>query len=322
MSERTVEEFRAQFPQVPEPDAPAEAETAEETAVEEDAPVVEEGRQRDEQGRFVAAEEEETPLLAGKYKTPEELERAYVEAQSVIGRQSDEVKAARELKQEFETLREQLTSPAAPQYDPGSLEAFFEANPQQIPAVAQQAIDTGDGFLYQKALAAWGELDQVGAMDFHARAVSDAKIAELREEFKPALQGVQRINTTNEFAAAYEAAAKSHDDFSAVLGSITQETLNGFPPEVLGALQTGDQTSKERVLETLYRWAKAEQAGNLSETATAVARQEQENSRAARQEATVASTTGSQDREPKSGIDAYREQFQASDAFRKAAGLV
>jgi hypothetical protein len=320
----SVDEFRAQFAQaagIESEEAPVETETAAvEEATTEEQPEAEAPEDVVEE---VAAEDapEEKTLLAGKYETTEQLEKAYAEAQRKLGEQGSELGDLRSLRDEFAQLREEIVKPDAPSYDPGSIDEYLVDNPQEIPALAQQAIDAGDGHLYQRALAAWTDLDAVGAMDFHARKVSEANMAQLREEMKPALKQVEKVATANQFAAAYETASAKHDDFHQVMNAITDETIAGFPKTVLSALQTGDQASKQEVLETLYRWTKAEQAGNLTQAATAAARQTQQDSRTARTEAAVATTSTSQAREPKTGTDAFHEQFQASDAFRKAAGL-
>lgn len=306
----TVEELRALFTVPEDPTPEPEPDTPDITPEPEPEPV--------------AAETEETEqLLAGKYKDVGALEAAYLEAQAALGRQGSELGQLRKLEQEMQSLRESL--PAQPQqaaYDSGSLDEYLAQNPQQIPAFAEQAIATGDGYAYQRALAAWGEYDSVGAMDFHARKVSEANMSQLREELAPVVAGVQRQQTTNEMALAYETMAQNHTDFNTVMNGVSQATLDGFPPEVLQALQTGDQASKERVLETLYRWTKAEQAGTLTEAATAAVAQAAQDSRAAKQDATVATQAGSLDREPAtlSPVDAYRQSFRDSEAFRRATG--
>lgn len=326
MSDLSVEEQITQKftgEQAPE-SAPTEPEvdTAEQVESEE--------QPRDEAGKFAPkddapaseAEEAEPVLLAGKYKDTAELEKAYEAAQTLIGRQGNELAEARALRSEFEQLREQLKPEPRPSYDPDSIDEYLAANPQNIPALAQQALETSDNYLYQRTLEAWGELDRVGAMDFHANAVADAKIAELEKRLTPQLEASRQVATSNEFQAAFDNRAQHHPDFAAVLDTLTQETLDGFPKQILATLQSGDQESKEQVLETLYRWQKAEQAGTLQQAVATATQQAQQDALTARQEAAVASTTGSQDRVPVTGIDSWREQFQNSDAFKKAAGLI
>lgn len=310
MSELTVEEqIAAKFAgNAPEP-APAEeqVDTAGETTPDEQA--------------APEPEQEETPaLLAGKYKTADELEKAHLELQSLLGRQGNELAEARALREQFDALRADLKPADRPTYDPGSLDEQFASNPTIIPAYAQKALDAGDDLLYGKAITAWQEHDPFGAAAFHANALAEQKINELRQEFAPTLKQAQQTASTSEFQSAFEARAALHEDFAAVLDSITPEIMNGFPKEVLGVLQSGDQASKEQVLETLYRWTKAEQAGTLTQAAANAASQVAQDALTARQEAAVASTTGSQDRQPVAPVT-FNEHFQNSDAFKKAAGL-
>jgi hypothetical protein len=332
----SVDEFRAQFAEAAglddaTPDAPVETtDTAEEpeteTVVEDDAPVEVEAVVDEE------AEAEETPdddiaaYLAKYGGDTDAALRAAVEAQKVIGRQGAEVGELRKVAEQVGELRAMVEAQQPePQrgmnYDISQVEEWMNENPQHIPQLAQQAIDSSDDILYRRAMSAWSEHDAVGAMDFHARKVSEANMAQLREEMAPALQQVERTQTGNQFVVAYEAAASKHDDFSQVMNSITPENIAGFPKTVLAALQSGDQASKQEVLETLYRWTKAEQAGNITQAATTAARKQQQDSRTARTDAAVASASTSQSREPTTNVDAFHEAFQASDAFRKAAGL-
>lgn len=315
-SPETVEDLRALFtpPDASTPE-PEPAEPAEPSEPHEDEPAGDPEAEPEVEG-------DAEPLLAGKYKDVAALEAAYLEAQAALGRQGSELGNLRKLEAEMQQIREGLAQPQQPTYDPGSLDAYLAENPQQIPAFAEQAIATGDGYAYQRALAAWSEYDQMGAMDYHARKVSEANTAQLEARLQPALQGMQRQQTTSEMATAYETMASKHPDFNTVMNGVSQETLDGFPPEVLTALQTGDQASKERVLETLYRWTKAEQAGTLTQAATAAVQQAAQDSRAAKQDAAVATPTGSLDREPVvlSPVDQYRQAFRESAEFKRATG--
>jgi hypothetical protein len=313
----SVDEFRAQFAEAA--GLPTSEPAEEEAAVEETAPVEPEPAQSEQEETSEQAPPERGRLLGTKYENVEELERAYWEMQDVLTRQGAELGELRQLTQEVGLLREQMAAPQQqpPQYNADELDEWMAINPHQIPALAQQGLDTQDGALYARAINAWSELDRVGAMDFHARAVSKAEISQLREELAPALQGMAQRQTSDQFEEAFNTKTAEHPDFAQVIGSITEQTLDSFPREILGALQTGDQASKERVLETLYRWVKAEQAGDLNVAATEAARQSAEDIRQERQQAAVATPGTSQTREPTTGVGAFREAFRNSDEFRK-----
>src|SRR4051812_18493311 len=95
------------------------------------------GRERDENGRFVAATAEETPaetpaeteqrLLAGKYKSPEDLERAYQEAERRLGEQGNELGQYRAYLEQMQAAQQQQAQQAqAGQIDWATL---LEENP-------------------------------------------------------------------------------------------------------------------------------------------------------------------------------------------------
>lgn len=278
----------------------------------------------------VETTEDPTPVQEYLAKYDGDTEKALaaaVEAQKVIGRQSAEVAEAREIQKQLAELKDAIVvqpQTQQPTYDQSSVEDFLATNPQQIPAILEQARANNDGFLYTKALSALNELDPTAAMDYHANAVADAKMAVLREEFAPTLQSVQVQQTGNEFASAFKTQSEKHPDFAQVMNGITQDTLTSIPPELVATLQKGTLESKERVLETLYWASKGQQAGNLSAAAQQVAQEASERAQADRVNAAVASTTATTDREPveKSPIEQYRENFQNSAAFQKAAGLI
>jgi hypothetical protein len=322
VSDQAVEDFRSAFAEaagIEAPEAPPPAgDTAEQTTTEPpEAAEAEAAEETTPEETTTAAEE--TALLAGKYKDQAALEAGYKELERSFRERDAELGELRKLREDFATLREEI-APGRQQatVDQAALDEYLVENPHQIPAVVQAALDSGDGVSYHKGLAAWQELDPIGAMDFHARAVAAAHVEELRQEQEQT--ATSQAETAGQLEAAYAAAKTRHPDFDAVINSISQDTLNGFPAVVLDTLKTGDQASKEQVLETLYRWTKAEQAGAIQETAAQVAADTQADSQAARQAAAVATTTATGERGPVSGVDAFREQFRSSDAFKRAAG--
>src|SRR4029434_1826560 len=100
-------------------------------------------------------EEEAAPterLLAGKYKTVEDLEKGYIEAQSILGETSRaELEELRALRDDFSQFRQETQSPQHARSDPDALGEWLDMNPSQIPVVAQAAIEQGNSVLYQQA---------------------------------------------------------------------------------------------------------------------------------------------------------------------------
>lgn len=323
--EPTVEEqIAAKFAGASLDAAPAEeADTAPETPEPETEPETDDAPIED-----TPPSDPELDAYLAKYGgDTEQALRAAVEAQKVIGRQSAEVAEARQMAQQIAELRQIADTQAAaqqPGYDPGAVEDWLAQNPQQIQSVLEQARASGDGYLYGKALVALADIDQAAAFDYHANAVTDAKIASLRQELAPVLTTVQRQQTGTEFAAAFQGLSQKHPDFAQVMNNVTQDTLTSLPPEFVGTLQSGTLESKQRVLETLYWSSKGQQAGNLAEAAQNAAATTHAATQADRIAATVASTAASSDRVPveKNSVEQYRENLTNSLAFKKAAGLV
>lgn len=317
MSELTVEEQIVALARGESLETPTEqVETEPETT--EEAPQAE----TDPDPGDVTPEAEQPVKFAGKYDTVEQLEQAYKEAQSLIGRQGNEVSELRRLSEQFEELKGQITQPAAPVYDPSNLEDFFTENPHQIPAYAEQALLSGDGALYGAALKAWSEFDSVGANDFHTRKLNDARDARLEAELAPLRMQAQAQQTTAQFQLAYEQLAESRADFNQVMSSITEDQMQGFPRTVLAGLQSNDPQARIEVLDTLYWTMKGRQAGNLTVAASQAVAEQQQEAQSARREATVASTTASSDRvqEVLAPNEAWLRQFEDSPAFKKYSG--
>lgn len=309
MSELSVEEEIVQLFEgtLSAPADAADTETTEpETAETVEAPV------ETVEGEQVEPE----PLLAGKYKNVDELERAYEAAQQMLGRQGNELG---QLRDEFTQLREQITTPAPQTYDPVQVDDFLAENPHQIPQLAEQAIQTGDQVMYNRAINAWRELDPMGATDFHTRKLIEAERLQMQQQLAPVQAQQEAVQNAQQFQAAYESKIASNPDFSDVLSNITEQQLNSVSKTILSVIQTGDPQAKVDALETLYWKMKSEQAGNLSATVADVTAQAQQAAQQARQDAVVASTTASSDRTERvlSPTEKFYEAFENSAAFKK-----
>lgn len=322
----TVADFKAQFHEAA-PEAPTKVDTAE---------VVDE-RPRDEHGRFVAVDPEAPPeetvetvgeaqevLLAGKYKTTEDLVAAHEALQKKLGEQGAELGDLRALRQTLEQIQAEMAANKTPEpvYQPDEVEQWLQDNPTRIPEVAASAFQTGQEALMDQAIEAWRDIDPVGARRFErAVAVETAKQA-MEAKFAPQLASVQQAEQNAEFQQVFKQLEGKYEDFDTVLNSVNDETIAGFPASSLALLQTGTADAKREVLETLYRWVKAEQAGTLTEAAKAASVQAQQESQAARANATVASATTSPSREAGNAVDLYRAAFRESAEYKKAAGLI
>ena len=290
------ENMGQEAPAASEEETPVESVVAEETPAEvaetapEEAP--EEGRARDDKGRFVAAEpeveeapQEETPaeqLYAGKYRSVEELERAYSEAAQKIGSQGSELsdlrKAVDELRESFEQDDDHQEQP---NYDPDTLQEWFENNPSQIPQVAVSAHQQGNIALREQALIAWEEIDPASARLYEREFLKD----ELRREQQQALQ--TQSETRNLTADVAKEFAQSHPDMD-TLAPAMREIASEYP-QMAQILQSNDRAAQLEYLDFLYTKARGRQADTLSTATKQVEAQQTEEADRAIAEAQVAS---------------------------------
>ena len=266
-----------------EPQVVAGPETAEpEASVEEGTPE----RPRDEQGRFVA--EQEQPLILGRFKSHEELEKAYSELDSEFGRRNQEWG---QIRKELDEVRSALPSQQAQQQQvpltQDTVDWFDEQiseNPYGAAEWARQSDPSG--VLYNRALDAWYETQPRQASQYERALEMQGFQKQLLAQQQPFQESLAR----NEVADAWMAARQVYPDIDQYAEPILAEAQAN--PEFLAPLQGGTSEDKQRVFRNLYRLVKAEQANTLvTATGQELARQAQE-TEAAKQQAFVA--TGSQ----------------------------
>lgn len=305
-----LETEAASEPEIPvESVVEAEAPAEEADTAEEEAP---EGRQRDEKGRFVAAEpeetQEETPaekLYAGKYKSIEELERAYSEAEKKIGSQGSEMselrKAVEELRESFEEDDDDYQEPV---YDTDTLRTWFDENPSQIPSVAITAHQQGNINLRNQALAAWEDLDPVSARHYEREFLKD----ELRREQQQVVQSQSEMRSLS--AQVAREFAQSHPDMDALAPAMRE--IAAEYPQMARILQTNDRSAQLEYLDFLYTKARGRQADTLTQATKEVeARQTEEVDRAIADAQVASAKTANPDTPRPSAADLIGMEWDA-----------
>lgn len=255
-------------------------------------------RERDERGRFVSTKppEGETPeeaverLYAGKYRTPEELEAAHQELQSVLGRQGQELGDLRSLIEE-RTRPPQQPAPAA-----DSLQEQLYENPHQIIPVLQQAHqaalsgDANAATVRDVALATLRELNGAEA-EKYSRWVVQTELAAQQQQVS--LAETQRQTTWNQAAEAF---AQTHPDINQLAPQMAE--LVERSPHIVGLLQSQDPSVRLEVLDYLYTKAKAAAGDTLSTVRETVTAQTVEETDRAIADAAVASATTTNPQDP------------------------
>jgi hypothetical protein len=299
---------------VAETEAPAPemvADTAEEQA--------QDGRPRDEHGRFVstkdepvveAEQQEAERLLAGKYKTVEELERAYQSAESRLGQSGSELG---ELRQAVQELRAQL-QPQEPQYNPETLQEWFDQNPHQVGTVAsnaaQQVLEGNQGAqdLLDAALVAWGDLDPVGAKRFERQFIAAQVRAEQTQMTSAEAQATRAWND------AAQQFAQDHPDMNQFAPKMME--LADQSPAMVRLLQDPNPGTRLEALDYLYTKAKAAVGDTLQAAKVQVDAEAAQAVDQAIQDATVASATTTNPQDPnKRPEDILEERMRRAMPF-------
>jgi hypothetical protein len=252
------------------PDETTQEEVTTEASAEESTTPDE--RPRDEQGRFIAQqpteaapEESGESLIAGKFKSVEELAAAYQELESFKGRQGSELG---ELRREIQELREsQQTPQQQEQYVPVSnelvsqIDELADVNPQQaaVWSLANQPL------LYDRVMETWFENDPRGASRFEMALMRAELEAEVKEQIAPIQAPIQQQTAEAQFAQAWASVTKKFPDMN---GEAVLEAAQAAP-EIAEALQHGDVATKERMIENLYWLAKGRQADSVTATTAA-----------------------------------------------------
>lgn len=281
----------------PTDEAPSEEETAEEPTEEETPEAPEEAPEGE------TAEEKAERLYAGKFSSPEELERAYAELQSMEGRRSQELG---ELRKTVEQLAERMPEDDDDSYVPmdQSTVSWFDTLMEENPVQAMEWARNNDssGTYYNRGMSIWFDSNPAQAATYQNAVIANA----LREEFderlatqtKPLEQQAAQ-QATNE---AWMSLSKEIPDLTDHAEAILQEAKDS--PEILRGANTADE--KRKALHKLYRLAKGSAAASLETAKQQADTETKEHNRAAKLSGTAPATKAATP-EPKSDDDQLLE---------------
>jgi len=286
---------------------------AEATATPVEAEESEEGRERDEKGRFVAKERPE--WLPQQFKSEEDFAHSYGELQSLLGRQGQELGELRKIAEQI-AAQPQQTAPI------GQIQAALDENPE---AVAYWAAEQGNEHVLDQALAAWTQkaMDEGDASSLRdaSRFEREIELAKLRYEFaqevKPSIEQVQQETGKRALAIARKELAKKYPDFDQVMESVTEAEVAGLDPQLLGELQRHDPKA---ALDTIYRWVAVERLA--ADAASSVSKEtERQESRERKLAATVATSTSAPAAREQTNVERFKELLLEPEAHSVHHGL-
>jgi hypothetical protein len=295
--------------------------------------------QRDEQGRFAAAEqpEAEAPGNVAEENQAEAVEadpavanflakyggdvdkalQGAVNLQRKAGEQSNELGELRRMVDELSQLRESIQANQQPQQqylDQGTVDWFDQqvmSNPQGALEWARQQ---GNQILVQRGLDTWKDFDPYGAASYR----NDLQLAAMRDHL--AQQRAQQAQLPKDAAVslALQNVRSRNPEFASfdeVLGS----TLERYPfvaQQLKAAADSGDPSLLEGAIETAYGLARGD---TLSAALRAGATPDETSTTTG-----VAVPATSEDREPEpappSATDLFRQQFR-EEADRQRNGI-
>ncbi len=172
---------------------------------------------------------------------------------------------------------------------------FDDLSAQNPSGAAQGALENRQPLLYDRAIRSWYDIDPVNAGRYERQVEQQQMQAQMQAQMEPQIAGAQKVAFEAEIGAAVRTLQTRHEDFNEVVGTLTQDQIDtiveeNFPPEVAVAAAR-DQKGKEQFLELVYRWRKADNAGQLVQAAQDSAGKTADESRAAKVAATVASAS-------------------------------
>ena len=262
-----------------------------------------------EGGTAETAEEAEEKLFAGKYKTTEDLERAYTELQSKLGAQGDELGKLRDLEKRFEDYIAQQQE--VPQPSPFETRDWDEKIDWDNPAQARYAalwIAQNEPYNYETFLDAWAtnatnpravtafELEMKDYEWEQKLEEARAPVAQMSEKLS-AEERAQQVTSTFEQVWANLAAQNPDLDENMAQGIIEEATNNRAVAEVF---MDGDADQMASSLNLLlnaarYRRSQAEAIASAQENEAAMTAKSKANLTKA------TATAGAQSKQPTAG---------------------
>jgi len=266
-------------------------------------------RRRDpDTGQFVT--EEQYQLLAGKFKTPDELEQAYTELESRLGEQGSELGQYRQWFQQQQQAQQQQ---AQPKLSDEYVDQLVEERPREV---AMYARAQGDGVLFRRAMESLYETSPFEATELHAAILQERQ----QQMLQHALQPVQQQQMNYGLQQAWQGAQAKYQDLPQHADMMLQVAES--QPAMLQQLESGSQQQREQVIEGLYLMARGMQAmGGQPAPQQAGQPNPAQAALAQRVAATVASGTGATgDSTQKSRVERFYDLWDNDPEIKRLQG--
>lgn len=291
------------------------------------------GPTRDERGRFAPQEQPEPEAVAevepepepepeavseppaeekmlGKFKSAEDLAKSYEALEAKLTEQGSELGELRKLREQLEQRQQEEQSVPL---DQGTFDWFDEQVLENPNGAAIWAMKNDpSGALYNRALDSWYETNPRQAAGFERELAMQALAQEFSGRLESQTQPFVEQSQRNDFVTAWGNVKHVAPDLEEHADAILEAAQNA--PEVVSMLQSGSLADKQRVIENLYYLAKGRQATSLSQAASEMAAQQASETRAAKDQAFVATSGTRPESDTRSPADQWLE-----DIFDEAA---
>lgn len=183
-------------------------------------------------------------LLAGKFKTPEELANAYQQLEQRLGEQGAELGQYRQLVEQAQ--QPQPEPPPQTDDDLARFDTWAEENPVQA---AQYALQTSPQ-LYERVMDNWYDLDPKTASRFERGLENAAIQQQLQQTYGQPLQHVREQRQQEQILEAFAEVQTRYPD----INDYAQQLQQAFEtyPHLLQPLQTGAPHDRVRAIEAAY----------------------------------------------------------------------
>lgn len=282
--------------------------------------VVEEVEQEGEQTAEEAAaelteEEEKLAFLRQKFKSPEELERAYVELESAYGARSQDLEEKRRVDAELAELKGRLGAytemqtatpqQAAPQITQETID-WLDTSVMENPTGTMEWVRTNQPALYERGIQLWGNLDPFSAQRYD----NDLKLGAMQQEYEArlarAVAPVEAQTQQTMLETAYEGALREHPELAPYASDI--ETAAQNAPHLAKALSTAaNVTELKGIIENLLYTAKGRRSDQAEAAIAGATEEQQAAAKTAKRRAAVTSPVSGGERVPKKADAAFKQ---------------
>jgi hypothetical protein len=198
---------------------------------------------------------EPSGYVRGRFKSVEELEKAYDEIDRAFG---DQGRRYGELQSQLEQ-QQQGQAPQQVPINQDTVDWFDEQSVDNPQGAAVWAIQNDpSGVLYNRAMDSWYEENPRQASRFERQIEMQAMYEYMQQQQQPLQEQAQRQEFVGTWARLKQEMPDLDDHADAILKA-AQEA-----PEVLGALRSGTPEAQARTIRNLYKLAKFEQANQLT----------------------------------------------------------